>query len=97
MLSCDGISISVKDFPGKPSTFNLKKEEEPLAKRSEEILIAPLFLLRMVNNLVVEPICVKTVSNKIESFEKLSLAPESVINLSLRQDAKNARRARRLI
>ena len=38
--------------------------------------------------LVVEPMVVKTVSNKIESWEKLSLADGSVSNLSFLQDIK---------
>ena len=38
--------------------------------------------------LVVEPIVVKTVSNKIESWEKLRVAEGSVRNLSFLQDIK---------
>jgi uncharacterized protein YrrD len=46
----------------------------------------------MVNDLVAEPIVVKTVSNKIESVEKSILAVESDISLSFLQEKTGARK-----
>ena len=46
----------------------------------------------MINDFVVEPIVVKTVSNKIESVEKSSLAEESEMILSFLQEKTGARK-----
>src|ERR1700748_312126 len=91
MLSCAAISKLVKDFPATPSTFKRKKELVPRASFKEEITSLPLLRLCNLNSLVVEPMRVNTVSNKIESCEKLSLADGLVICLSFLQDIKKLR------
>jgi hypothetical protein len=54
----------------------------------DEILIFWLFVFRILKFLVDDPIPVKTVSNKIESCENETFAPESTRNLSFLQEKK---------
>jgi len=58
----------------------------PPAKCIDDILIFLLFVLYIFSCFVVEPTVVKTVSNRIESFEKFILYDWSVAKSSFLQD-----------
>ena len=62
-----------------PLMFILKGEELPPESLISEIFNASLFLFDILIFLTVEPIDVKTVSNKMALLEKLNLALGSVV------------------
>ena len=88
MLSLAAISTSVKEVPGLPSTFILKADALPPCNTIEEMFMRELFLFLIRKFLVEEPMVVNTVSNKMESCENDTFAPESVVNLFFLHEKK---------
>src|SRR4051812_5475999 len=85
MLSLAPISISLKLFPGVPSTFKRKSEPLPLAIRMFEIFKGRSLVLYTVNICVALPTVVNTVSKIIVSSENFKLTFDPVANSSFLQ------------
>ena len=84
-LSFPGISTSENWFPEIPSTLILNAEEDPPANLMEEIFIRFLLLLYTLRYCVVDPMVVKTVSNKTVSAENANIADGSSRSASFLQ------------
>jgi hypothetical protein len=90
MLSLAGIFILEKEVPGAPSTLMRNGEVKLPASFIDDITIGWLWVFLTKKARTVEPTVVNTVSNKMESAEKESLAEESVSTLSFLQEKKTA-------